>query len=110
APIISFRGIRYAHSGSTKLGGMLAPPYDVISTKQKKELLQPSPFNVIRLIIGNPSHETHKTSDYQSARKAFKAWREKEILKREKASALYVYRQNFVIHGKTYHRTGFIGL
>jgi uncharacterized protein (DUF1015 family) len=110
ANIIPFRGIRYRVTGSSRLAKVMAPPYDVISTQQKKELKAADPSNVIRLIIGNPSHEIHKPSDYQAAKKFFANWRKKGVLKRDGEPALYVYQQSFSIHGKTYHRTGFIGL
>ncbi|HVM33662.1 MAG TPA: DUF1015 family protein, partial [bacterium] len=69
AQIRPFRAVRYANSSQASFGKVLAPPYDVISPAQKKELLKSDPLNVIRLIIGNPSHEDHKPSDYASAKK-----------------------------------------
>ena len=110
AHIRPFRGIRYSQSKSASFGKVLAPPYDVISTAQKKELLAKSPLNVIRLILGNPSHEKHLPSDYRSAQKIFTAWQKSEVLKRDEAPSIYVYRQVFKIDGKTYPRTGFVGL
>jgi len=110
ANIIPFRGLRYSLSGPSKLAKVMAPPYDVISNEQKKLLKESDPYNVIRLIIGNPSHETHKAKDYKDARIAFKVWRKKNILTRDIDPAIYVYRQSFKINGKTFHRTGFIGL
>ena len=68
------------------------------------------PKNVIRLIIGNPSHETHKPSDYANAKKTFLAWQKSKVLKREDAPAVYIYRQVFQLDGKAFHRTGFIAL
>src|SRR5581483_7814310 len=53
---------------------------------------------------------THKAKDYKDARIAFKVWRKKNILTRDIDPAIYVYRQSFKINGKTFHRTGFIGL
>ncbi len=110
ADIIPFRGLRYKVSGSPGLAKVLAPPYDVISPAQKKELQKSDPANVIRLILGNPSHETHTSADYGNARKTFAAWKAKGVLEREGAPALYVYQQAFESQGKTYRRTGFIGL
>ncbi len=110
ANIIPFRGIRYAVTDSKKLTKVMAPPYDVISNQQKKELKAADLYNVIRLIIGNPSHETHSFLDYQSAKKAFNAWQKKRILRRDGGPSIYVYQQTFDIHGKTYHRTGFVAL
>lgn len=109
ANIRPFRGIRYSFSTS-KLAKAVAPPYDVISTQQKKQLKGASPWNVIRLIIGNPSHEKHSASDYKNAQRSFRAWRGKGILKRDEEPALYVYQQVFRIQGRTYQRTGFVGL
>jgi uncharacterized protein (DUF1015 family) len=110
ANIIPYRGLRYGLTGSSKLAKVMAPPYDVISTQQKKELLASDPANVIRLIIGNPSYETHKAPDYRNANKAFQTWQKKGVLKRDKDPSVYVYQQTFSINGKTYNRTGFIAL
>ncbi len=109
ANIIPFRGIRYQET-SPKLSRVLAPPYDVISTQQKKQLKGSSPLNVIRLIIGNPSHEKHAASDYKSAQKFFSDWRKRNILRQDAGPLLYVYQQGFKVQGKTYQRTGFIAL
>lgn len=110
ANIIPFRGIRYGVTGSSRLAKVMAPPYDVISTQQKQQLKAADPTNVIRLIIGNPSHETHGPADYQYAKKAFADWRKKNVLKRDAEPSIYVYQQTFSFHGKTFHRTGFIAL
>src|SRR5690349_11299595 len=109
ANVFPFRAIRYAAQGASKLGKIMAPPYDVISTAQKKQLLASDPTNVIRLIVGNPSFETHKPSDYANAKKFFGAWQKKGVLKRDAVPSIYVYQQSFKIEGKTYRRTGFIG-
>jgi uncharacterized protein (DUF1015 family) len=72
--------------------------------------LASDPSNVIRLILGNPSHETHKPSDYVSAKRTFALWRKKGILSRDPVPSIYVYQQGFKVQGKTYRRTGFIAL
>jgi len=107
AIIRPFRAVRYR---SSKLAKLVAPPYDVITTAQKKKLRDSDPFNVIRLILGNPSHETHGPSDYRGAQKAFALWREKGVLARDPRPTLYVYQQAFQVQGKSYRRTGFIAL
>ena len=110
ANIIPFRGFRYHLSDSRVLKKVLAPPYDVITPTQKKELLAADPRNVIRLIIGNPSHERHSSTDYQKAKKTFESWRQNLLLKREDKPAIYVYRQTFTLQGRIFYRTGFVGL
>jgi len=69
ARIIPFRGIRYSFTSPSKLSKVVAPPYDIINTAQKRQLLAADPDNVIRLIIGNPSHEKHASRDYQNAKR-----------------------------------------
>src|SRR5258708_4345965 len=110
ANIIPFRGIRYSASKTSRLQKIVAPPYDVISTQQKRQLKASDPWNVIRLIIGNPSHEKHRSADYNNAKKSFMAWQRSDVLKRDEHPSIYVYQQSFKINGKTYHRTGFVGL
>ncbi|HEY5039820.1 MAG TPA: DUF1015 domain-containing protein [bacterium] len=110
ANIIPFRGIWYSFSKTSELSKVLAPPYDVISIEQKKQLKAASPLNSIRLILGNPSHEIHRKSDYQGARKTFEEWRNKNRLKKDGTASLYVYQQTFKVNGESYRRTGFIGL
>jgi uncharacterized protein (DUF1015 family) len=110
ANIIPFRGFRYNLPKAGRLAKVMAPPYDVISNQQKQQLKAADPYNVIRLIIGNPSHAVHKPSDYKAAQKAFAQWRKQGVLRREMAPSLYVYQQSFKINGKAYNRTGFVGL
>ncbi|MGH7739483.1 MAG: DUF1015 domain-containing protein [bacterium] len=110
AQIKPFRAIRYASSAQASFRKVLAPPYDVISPAQKKELKKSDALNVIRLIIGNPSHKKHGPADYVSARKHFDTWQKSGALKRDDAPSIYVYQQVFKIDGKIYQRAGFVGL
>jgi uncharacterized protein (DUF1015 family) len=110
AKIIPFRALRYSKKNPSQMAKVVAPPYDVITNQQKKELKAADPANVIRLIIGNPSHATHGPKDYQGAQKAFRDWRKRGILARDGERSIYIYRQSFKIDGKLYHRTGFIAL
>ncbi len=110
AKIQPYRGLRYVETQPQYLKKILAPPYDVISPAQKKELLKSHAENVIRLIIGNPSHETHQGKDYVAAKKTFLTWQKNGVLKREESPAIYIYRQSFKLDGRAFHRTGFIAL
>ncbi len=110
ADILPFRALRYAGKAKTALSKVLAPPYDVINVRQKKELLASSPFNAIRLIIGNPSVETHRPSDYAAAGKTLATWRKTGILARDPQPSVYVYQQEFKVGKRTYRRTGFLAL
>ncbi len=110
ANVFPFRGQRYQLNSFSNLGKVLAPPYDVITPSQKKELQASSPYNVIRLILGNPSHETHKNADYSGSGKTYSAWKKSGILKRDGEPSIYIYQQSFLINKRLFKRTGFIGL
>jgi uncharacterized protein (DUF1015 family) len=110
ATILPFRALRYSKKAGKKASGLLAPPYDVISRDLKKSLLENSPYNAIRLILGNPSVEDHKVSDYAGAAKTLNSWRAKDVLQRDPQPTIYVYQQVFKVEGKVYRRTGFLAL
>jgi uncharacterized protein (DUF1015 family) len=110
ANLIPFRALRYALRGPSRTARVLAPPYDVISPAEKKRLKAADPFNVIRLILGNPSHEAHGPKDYRGARRVFEDWRRKGVLARDGEASFYIYRQTFPLDGRTHRRTGFVGL
>jgi uncharacterized protein (DUF1015 family) len=110
ACILPFRAVRYAENLRKKMPQVLAPPYDVISRDMKRVLLRSHPSNAIRLIVGNPSVETHHDSDFAKAGKTFQAWRRRGVLERDPQPTLTVYRQVFKVEGKTYRRTGFLAL
>jgi len=51
ADVNPFRGLRYDLGQVGDLSDVTAPPYDVISPQQQKELYELHPCNVIRLIL-----------------------------------------------------------
>lgn len=110
AEILPFRAVRYAGQAARDLSRVLAPPYDVITTSMKKDLLKASPANAIRLILGNPGVENHRPSDYAGAARTLATWRQSGILVRDSQPSVYVYQQEFRVGKKTYRRTGFLAL
>lgn len=110
ASIRPLRALRYSKRNGNRLARVLAPPYDVIPPKMKKALLAADPHNAIRLIVGNPSVETHRPADYAAAAKTLKSWRTRGVLNRDPVPSIAVYQQVFRVDGKTYRRTGFLAL
>jgi len=85
-----FCGLRYAPS----LAGpdVLAPPYDVIDEPLHRALLARSPFNVVRLILGEPSG----SADWHDAAGCLlRHWQAEGILARDRRPSFYGYRQTF---------------
>jgi len=53
----AFKGTHYNPETISDLADVTAPPYDVITGPLKTELLERSPYNVIRLILGKAAQE-----------------------------------------------------
>ena len=81
---------------------VIAPPYDVISSKYRAELYERSPYNITRLILSNAENP------YEDAANSFHKWINDEILiKNEKPVILYLV-QKYKLNGKEITRKGFI--
>jgi len=104
AIIRPFKGIFY-NQKKIALNKVTAPPYDVISGKEAKNLYRQSRYNIIRLIAGKIISlprtssvqglpQTQK-SGYRQAKELFHKWLEKGILQEASKPALYIYRQRY---------------
>jgi len=102
-----FRGARYNKEKIHDLQKVVSPPYDVISEQEKRDYLNSSPYNIIRLILPDPDGENDK---YSSARNLLNNWLESDIISRENEPSIYIYQQIFSINGDDITRTGFICL
>lgn len=81
---------------------VIAPPYDVISSKYRDELYERNPYNITRLILSNAENP------YEDAANSFHKWINDEILiKNEKPVILYLV-QKYKLNGKEITRKGFI--
>ncbi|MCA9799808.1 MAG: DUF1015 domain-containing protein [Cyanobacteria bacterium HKST-UBA04] len=105
-----FQGLRYNPAQLSSLADVVAPPYDVISPEQQQALYDKSPYNVVRLILGQTTDEDSDTNSvYTRARDFLEAWRSSGVLAQDETPAFYGYNQSWPDGGKTVTRTGFIG-
>ncbi|MCK9517689.1 MAG: DUF1015 domain-containing protein [Dehalococcoidia bacterium] len=95
---LPFRGLRYTERAGV-LGDLLAPPYDVISPEQQRELAQRSPYNAVHLELAEGGDER-----YERVAGLLREWEEQGILQRDAEPMLYVYEQAFDIHGQEFRR------
>ncbi len=88
--VLPFRGLRYAPG----LAGadVLAPPYDVIDEPAQRVLLARSPYNVVRLILGEPGAGPRW---HAGAARALQHWQDDGVLVRDARPLLYGYQQTF---------------
>jgi uncharacterized protein (DUF1015 family) len=112
ARIYPFQPYRYgAKAGAIE--NLVTQPYDKISPAMQARYLSLSPYNLVRLILGErfPT-DSDRENVYTRAAATLKTWIANGILERETAPSLYAYYQRFIVPdtGQTLERKGFIGL
>jgi uncharacterized protein (DUF1015 family) len=112
ARIFPFQPYRYsAKAGPVET--LVTQPYDKISPEMQARYLSLSPYNLVRLILGErfPT-DTGADNVYTRAAGLLHDWIEAGILERDAEPRLYAYFQKFTVPdtGETRERKGFIGL
>jgi len=79
------------------LASVIAPPYDVISEADKKELAARHPNNVVRLILPDGEGD----AKYPRAAALLDEWLKAGVLVRDNEPAFYRYDQSFLPPGQT---------
>jgi len=112
ARIFAFQPHRYsAKAGS--LENLVTQPYDKISPQMQARYLSLSPYNLVRLILGERfSIDTSADNVYTRSAALLADWIKTGILARDPEPGLYAYFQKFTVPdtGETRERKGFIGL
>ena len=86
----AFRGTRY-DTAAVRLDQVIAPPYDVVGSRERDVLAHRSPYNAIRLEL--PEADLASGRDrYLTAACLLGSWLERHILVQDSAPALYPYR------------------
>jgi uncharacterized protein (DUF1015 family) len=96
ATVKPFQGTRY-NPEHVKLGGVLAPPYDVISDAQRDELYGRDLRNIIRIDFGATYPDDVEGVDdrYTRAASFLTSWRELGVLVRDDPAGFYVVDHHF---------------
>jgi uncharacterized protein (DUF1015 family) len=103
AEIRPFRGLCYNLAKIDQLADVIAPPYDVISPEQKKELQRRSPYNIVNLILPEGDHP------YENANTTLEQWIREQVLRPDPAPSIYCYDQTFrTPEGEEKTRKGFL--
>jgi uncharacterized protein (DUF1015 family) len=112
ATIKPFQAFRYtAQAGDP--ANLLTQPYDKISPAMQAKYLAASPYNLVRVILGERQPaDTDADNVYTRSAKYFQEWIGLGILAQDPSPALYAYFQEFKVPdtGETAVRQGFIGL
>lgn len=111
ADIRPFHAIRYADRRDLPLSSLIAPPYDVLDEQQKAALQARHPNNIVTVDLPfTPPKAVGPDAVYEGANMTLQAWLSTGVLAKDRRPAMYPYAQSFTLHGKTYHRRGFVCL
>ena len=96
ATVQPFAGTRF-NPEHVKLGGVLAPPYDVISDAQRDELYGRDLRNIVRIDYGErfPDDVDGVDDRYTRAASFLKSWLDLGVLVRDDAPSFYVVDHHF---------------
>jgi uncharacterized protein (DUF1015 family) len=105
AAVLPFRGIRYDLNRAGAIDTLIAPPYDVVTKKERDRLVAQNPCNIFALEL--PDYNGDK---YVRAAGLFNQWLKDGVLKKEDASAIYPYEIEFSLRGRIFSRRGMVAL
>ena len=112
ADVTPFRAYRFSAKAG-RLGDCVTQPYDKISPAMQERYLSLSPYNLVRIILGErfPS-DSAQENVYTRAAGHFGQWIAEGILQRDPEPAFFAYFQEFTVPdtGERLLRKGFIGL
>src|SRR5690348_6425801 len=112
AKIFPFRPYRYSQAAGP-LEDLVTQPYDKISAEMRARYMVLSPYNLVRIILGERSStDTDHDNVYTRAAGYLNDWIERGVLIREAEPSLFAYFQDFCVPdtGERLSRRGFIGL
>ncbi|MGO4886003.1 MAG: DUF1015 domain-containing protein [Bryobacteraceae bacterium] len=112
ANIFAFQPYRYTAKAGA-LQNLATQPYDKISPEMQQRYLKASPYNLVRVILGE-RHDVDSDTDnvYTRAAGYLNDWIAQGVLARDAEPSLYAYFQEFTMpdSGERLVRKGFIGL
>lgn len=109
ADVRPFRGIRYNQEAIGDISLVIAPPYDIISEKERDLYYNKHPFNVIRLILNRPKASDSSDNDrHERAGQFLGRWTNQRILVQENRPCVYLYRQRYLFGSNYKELTGIV--
>ena len=112
AKIYPFQALRYTAQAGP-LANLVTQPYDKISPAMQARYLSLSPYNLVRLILGERKPDDNEAANvYTRAAAYLNDWIARGVLARDAAPAIFPYFQDFTVPdtGERLTRKGFIAL
>jgi len=112
ARIYPFQPLRYTEKAG-RIGDLVTQPYDKISPAMQQRYLSLSPYNLVRVILGERKAEDNDSNNvYTRAAAHLNDWISSGALARDTEPGIYPYFQEFTVPdtGERLVRKGFIAL
>jgi uncharacterized protein (DUF1015 family) len=112
ARIFPFQPYRYSAKAGP-IENLVTQPYDKISPQMQARYLSLSPYNLVRIILGERKPaDAENDNPYTRAARLLEDWIGSRVLEQESEPSLYAYFQRFKApdSGVILERKGFIGL
>jgi len=105
-----FRGWRYVPGSDRDISPYIAPPYDILSVKDKQDLLARSERNIVAVDMPHvPPKDLGPDHLYREAAERLRQWQTAGVLRQDATPAVYAYEQSFTWAGKSYCRRALLG-
>jgi uncharacterized protein (DUF1015 family) len=105
-----FQALLYDTSVAGDPANLIAPPYDVVSPAEAEALHARSPYNISRADYGETLPADGAADNrYTRAHQQLEDWLRAGVLKLEREPRLYVYDQEFALHGERKTRRALFG-
>ncbi len=95
ACILPFKGVLYDNADPS----IMAPPYDVINTEERKQLLSNNPHNIVNITLPD---------SYDKAKKLVNDWLSSGVMKFDRKCGYYIYTAEYEFDGKKRMLKGFL--
>ena len=106
-----FKAFRFNHAIVGDVCRCIAPPYDIISPAQQKQLHKNSKYNIAWITKGKTTPSDNSSDNqYTRAAQYFHAWLREGAIRQDSAETIYAYLQDFQSAGAQFKRLSFIAL
>jgi uncharacterized protein (DUF1015 family) len=100
AEVLPLKALHYDLDAVGSLQDVVAPPYDVIDTTLRSELLERSPYNAVAIDLPKPYGETGPQAEgggdpYATAAQAIEAWQKAGALVKDHEPAIWAMEQEY---------------
>jgi len=110
ADVRPFRGLRYNQTIVGELSGIICPPFDTISAELQTSLEHRSPYNVVRLELGETlPTDTPEDNRYTRTSDLLRTWLGERVLVREGRPTFYLVQHSFQFRGLQRSRLELMG-